>query len=414
VPLLFAFGRRLWDVPTARLAALLLALSPFHLWYSQEARGYTFLILFAVAASLVFLDMVRRGPGPRRALLYAFLTALAVWSNMSALFLWGAQLLTLLFLERPRERRAVLCWLLAMGGGLVAAAPYLLKAAGILAVGRLVPGSAMGQALRGETTFTPLAYPFTAFSFFFGYSLGPSLQELHQPDRMAALRASLPVMLPAALVATVALGAGLLHLRRRQALLIIWIVVPVLAVTLLALRNVKPFNPRYLAVIFPWMLLLAAGGLLALPRRWSMALSAALLGLFLVAVAGDLFNPRYAKADMRGAAALVAGSSTAAEPVLVPVGVPVFAYYFQGPGRIVANWDFRALRTAAEAREFLASHLDGAPSAWLVLSRIWRVDPDGWLPRVLAEDGRILSETRLPGVRILHWQRGGEVLQGGG
>ncbi len=412
VPVIFACGRRLWNAPTARLAALLLALSPFHLWYSQEARGYTFLILFAAAASLVFLDMVRRGPDPRRALLYALLTALAIWSSMTALFLWGAQLLTLLFLERPRGRRAALCWLLAMGGALVAAVPYLLKAAGILAVGRLLPGSATGEALRGETTFTPLAYLFTAYSFFFGYSLGPSLQDLHQPDRLAALRAAWPVVLPASLVATAALGAGLLRLRRRRALLILWIGVPVLAVTWLALRNIKPFNPRYLAVIFPWVLLLAAGGLLALPRRWSMALSAALLGLFLVAVAGDLFNPRYAKADLRGAAAIIADRGSPAEPILVPVAAPVFAYYFRGPGKLVANWDFRILRSAAEAREFLSSRLDEAPSAWLVLSRIWRVDPDGWLPRVLAEDGRILSDTRLPGVRILHWRRGGEVLDG--
>ena len=145
-----------------------------------------------------------------------------------------------------------------------------------------------------------------------------------------------------------------------------------------------------------------------------MALSAALLALFLVAVAGDLFNPRYAKADMRGAAAIVAEHSRPAEPVLIPVAAPIFAYYFQGPGELVANWDFQILRSAAEAREFLSLRLGEAPSAWLVLSRIWRVDPDGWLPRVLAQDGRILSDTQLPGVRILHWRREEEVLEGGG
>lgn len=41
VPLVYALARRLFDQRTALGATLLVALSPFHLWYAQEARMYT-------------------------------------------------------------------------------------------------------------------------------------------------------------------------------------------------------------------------------------------------------------------------------------------------------------------------------------------------------------------------------------
>ncbi len=44
------------------------------------------------------------------------------------------------------------------------------------AVDRMVVGAATGEALRGESTFSLDALPYTVFSFFYGYSLGPSLR----------------------------------------------------------------------------------------------------------------------------------------------------------------------------------------------------------------------------------------------
>ena len=41
IPLIYVLGRSLYDEPTALLAAALTAVSPFHIWYSQEVRMYT-------------------------------------------------------------------------------------------------------------------------------------------------------------------------------------------------------------------------------------------------------------------------------------------------------------------------------------------------------------------------------------
>lgn len=57
IPVFYAATRRLVDRPTAVLAAFLLALSPFHVRFAQEARMYTLLTL-GVAVALYFLARV--------------------------------------------------------------------------------------------------------------------------------------------------------------------------------------------------------------------------------------------------------------------------------------------------------------------------------------------------------------------
>lgn len=60
VPLLYAAGRRLLGVKGALLAAFLLAISPFHIYYSQEARMYGLVTLLGLAT---FYFALRWEPG---------------------------------------------------------------------------------------------------------------------------------------------------------------------------------------------------------------------------------------------------------------------------------------------------------------------------------------------------------------
>jgi mannosyltransferase len=54
VPTLFALGRRLGGAGTGIVAALLQTLSPFHVYYSQEARMYALMIFFTVLSTHFF------------------------------------------------------------------------------------------------------------------------------------------------------------------------------------------------------------------------------------------------------------------------------------------------------------------------------------------------------------------------
>ncbi len=405
VPLLALLGQRLCNGRSARLAALLLAVNPFHLWYSQEARGYAFLMLLATLASLAFLWLASR-PSVGRALLYGGLGLATALSNFSGLFLLMGHALAVPVVVRPRGSRAWGAWLGAWLLIAVVLAPWLLRASDILAVDRLLPGAAGGTPLRGETTFSVFALPYTVYAFFFGFSLGPSLTELHGPGPLAAVRAWWPVLGGAALAILVPLVAGALRLGRRgMVLLALWVLVPAAAVTLLAARNFKPFNPRYLAAVMPLVLLVAAHGLGSLPRRLGRICGFVMLALLLWSLHGYHGDPRYAKEDVRDAAAWIAGRADASDPIMVPVVTHVYHLYHAGPGRIVPFWQVPLLRDEAAARAVLRERMGDAPKGYLVLARSWEIDPDGRLPAALMAEATIAAEAVFPGVRVLEWRR---------
>lgn len=92
VPLLFALGRALGLGRGALWAALLLALSPFHLRYSQEARHYALLASLVLAGWLTLVRALRR-PSAGRWAAYGAAAALALYSHYGALVALASQAL---------------------------------------------------------------------------------------------------------------------------------------------------------------------------------------------------------------------------------------------------------------------------------------------------------------------------------
>ena len=409
VPLFGWLAFRTLGGRAARLALLLFVVNPFHIWYSQEARGYAFLMLLAVVTAHWYLTMLRRGPRFSFALAFGVSGAALVLSNISGVFLLAAMGLTLLAVDRPRGRwsgpRFWGWWAFAFGIAVALAAPWLLKAAGIWAVDRIVPGAGTGAALRGETTFSPLAVPYAVFTFFFGYSLGPSLRELHQPDRLAVLLGYWPVLTAAAAAAGSAVVAGLYRPDRRRVGLVIWIAVPVVLLVALAVRNVKPWNPRYVAVVLPWLVLLAGAGLARLPRWTGLAVATVLTGLTLWSLEGYYWADKYAKADIRGAVAAVSAAQPGSRVVLAPVVTAVYDYYDRGAHVVLGSYGYPPLAGREDAARFLGEQLGGHDFCRVVLAREWYFDPDGHLLPALARIGDLRLEETLPGVRIFTWER---------
>ena len=414
VPLFGLAVTRMLGGKAGRLGVLLLALNPFHVWYSQEARGYAFLILFCVLMALAVGPLVARKAGYRSAFLFSLATAAAVWSNLGGMFLWLGMGVGILLFDFPTSRRRWGTLGVAFGAGLVLVLPWLLKAAGIWAVDRVLPGGGGGEPLRGETTFTLFAWPYTIHTFFYGYSLGPSLRELHQPDRMAVIRNSLPILLAGAVPVGIGLAGGLFRMDRKRALLLVWTIVPVLVLTFLALRNFKPWNPRYVAMSLPWVLALTAYGLSRLPRRVGLVSTVLLTCLTLWSLGGYYWDGRYAKADVRAAAAFLENENADGDPVIVPVVASVFGYYYKGAGEVVATYGMPVLHNAADANEFCSRILGDMPRARVVLAREWYFDPQGHLPLALSRQGHLRLTMSADGVRVFDWENEETAMQNHG
>jgi hypothetical protein len=405
VPLMLRLGSELRDRRTGEWAALLLALNPFHLYYSQEARGYAFLLFFSLAATVVLLRMRRRGPDTGGALAYGVLAGLAVLSNMSGLFLVGAQALGLLLFARPRERRDWAAWALAFGLAGLVAVPWLLQASGFWYVGRLAPGGG-GVVPEGQAGLNPFAYPFAFYSLIYGYSLGPALRELHGADRLGILRDAAPLLAAAGLAVAAPLCYGWTRFRMRLRLeLLLWILLPVACLTVLRLLDVKTFNPRYLATVLPLLLVVTAAAGSALAGRRALLILLPLLGLSCWSIANYHLDARYARDEVGAAAAWISSQARADEPVLVPV-VPGLFELYAGPTLVVRDfWAAGVMDTRVAVAAALDVRLADAASAWLVLCRTGAVDPGHHLAEELAARGVVVARREFPGVEVLHWQR---------
>ena len=103
IPLVYALGRTIRDHRLGIVAALLFAISPFQVWYSQEARGYSLLTLGATSAMLGVAYLLRdpERSGSLRATGWAWLayvlgTTVALLAHNTAVFLpIGANMLML-------------------------------------------------------------------------------------------------------------------------------------------------------------------------------------------------------------------------------------------------------------------------------------------------------------------------------
>ena len=126
VPVLYGLGRVLFHRTVGLISALLLVLSPLHLWYSQEARMYA-LVTFLGACSVYCLLLALRSNAWHLWLGYILSTTMALYTHYYAIFLVLFQSLFMIYLfcaQRSR-RRQVVAWIMAQVLVLVCFSPWM-------------------------------------------------------------------------------------------------------------------------------------------------------------------------------------------------------------------------------------------------------------------------------------------------
>lgn len=101
----FLFGSAVFDRKTGTFAALIAGLSPFYVWYAQEARDYAMLLCLATFSSLLLVLAVRSG----RKLYwsaYAAVALAALYTSYFFLLLFAAQAVYLLIAGRYAPNRS--------------------------------------------------------------------------------------------------------------------------------------------------------------------------------------------------------------------------------------------------------------------------------------------------------------------
>ncbi len=335
VPAIYFLARRLFRGGwIALLAALLLALHPFHLVLARSARSYSLTIFLVTLGAIFFL---RGLDNPRWAnwIAYGFLSAAAVYSHYFAVLIVLAQAISLVFF----------------------------------------PGRLPWKRLLGSLVlFTVLLIPAVAFLLHYGSTANIAWIAPTQKQQVLDLLYSQSLSKARSLTYIVAWTASLVCAFRfsREAawpyrFTAVWLFVPVVLV--LAASIAKPLLvDRYLSVCIPAGVMLAAAGVGTI-ARWRVWLAAILLALILFYsisnVRHTLLRPDYTETWREASAYVLAHAQDGDEVVLLPgLGLPTFDYYREAyQGRLP---DLRFAYSAAEA-------VPNPPpqSVWFVGSVVW-------------------------------------------
>jgi mannosyltransferase len=364
----YLLGKKLMDVRHGLLCSFLLAISPFHIWYSQDARMYSLLILLSTASTLFFVKFLQEKSGWPK-IWWVVTTGLAIYTHYYATFLLfcqGAFFFLFLNKYRPLMRR----FGYSLGIMVVVILPIFFLYFSVGRHGVLLAEGAGGNPLQ------IFSLPYTFFAFSLGYSYGPSVAELHWLTSLAALRPYLIQLVPAALLFSVIFALGLRSLwreRERLVFILLYLMVPIAGGCLVSL--VWPqisYNVRYISIALPPYGLILTRGLLA-PRnrtiRW--VLTGLVVVVTLYSVHNYYYQDKYAKARYRWAAQYV---STHAEEGDIILAAPLkpFTYYYPGPLTV-----HTALWSPTFYRKMIAARIRGSQRAWLVMGREWDRDPEG-------------------------------------
>lgn len=106
IPLLFLIARRIGGVGVGLIAAALLALSPFALFYSTEARAYE-TVVFLITVSMLSLLKASEGDGRRWWVIYVLSSCAAIWAHYTSVFVLSVEGAWALWTQAGRRRQVL-------------------------------------------------------------------------------------------------------------------------------------------------------------------------------------------------------------------------------------------------------------------------------------------------------------------
>jgi mannosyltransferase len=318
LPLLYALARRLLSVEAGLWAALLGAISPFYLWYAQETRMYTWVVVLSLASVYMLLPLLKGRARRRDYAAYAVVTLALLYTHYSGFLLLGFEVIVygLCRLRYGLRRLWGRPWII-----------LIVLVALVVALVPLIPYAWRTFQLRGIFALGYRPLHLILAEAWSSFSLGlrnPVIQPLWQTA----------LFLIVFVVGTVALFLS----RRRETWMVClgYLLLPILLLYALSLVKPNYMNPRHLMVVSPAWELVLAQGLVTLRRRFKPGF---VLGLGCVlALRGwanyEIFTSHSLwKDDIRGAVRYIEERARPGDAIVLHHNVIrlTFDYYYDGP-----------------------------------------------------------------------------------
>ncbi len=380
----YYLGRSVGNRSVGLLAALLVGISPFHIWWSQEVRMYAPAALWATLALWAALRVWDRGRLVDWVAYVLFITAGLYTLYLNVLVLVVVNLAWLwVFWSSDRRRAALVRWMSAQMAVLILFAPWL-----IYAVGRIPTWSAASPVSPNvfvKIYWTVLTTGIPVNVERYGWLTIPTL-----------------VIFVGGLVALMWTGRRDPRLGRNGTLLLLCLFLPTGVLYLLSLpREVffytPPIAPRYLVIFAPAFCVLVAWGMdrLGEGRRWLLGVLA-MIAFVGVAVYGlwQYYPARILEDDYKAVALTLEAYGAGDDAVVLYTDRdwPVFDYHYPGGWLGIPNGQ---RMTSETADHYLSSVWDDHDGIWLVVTPYATInDPQGSIPSWLEARARRIVEHR--------------------
>jgi uncharacterized membrane protein len=402
LPVLYILTTELTSRRIALVSTFVLAISPFHIWYSQEGRMYSQVLFFSLLSSVLLLHAIKRG-GARWWVYYVLVGAAGMYTHVFMAVALLAQFCWVLLYHRGKVA-------VHMGSGTIVVLLFLpwaiflpwvrhfFQAVSERGLGSPAP---VGSHAVFRAGFSWESIPYTFFTYSSGFSLGPTVAELHENRSLRFILQFLPEILLVAIVFGTVLLVGFYALyklfgARATMFCLLALCLPILGTLLYALAPKATYNVRYTVVGFPYFCIFLGVGLNYAFQKYKptgVALLLAMLAISSTSLANDFFDSRYAKEDIRSAVAFWRSVSTG-DPLLsfrsYSAVVQVYLHesekerQFPLGGDVVSNIKLVFAKTEA-------------PSIYILLTRDWRQLKE----REIRSAYGIEYERSYPGVKIL-------------
>jgi len=323
VAAIFRLGAAIGGGATGLISALLLAISPFHIWYSQEARMYALVTFFTLGANYFFVKILR-GDDLRGWFGYAICTLLAIYTHY---FAWLIPLSHFLFLfwHRRALKSVLLKWLIWIAALVFVYLPWIAIVVLAGAQGAYGPNIGWIAPIRWIDPFLTL----------YVFGLGATADLQFPLNYLSALTLLAMLSLPVLQIFTDN------ESKLERELLVHWLFTPLLLVSMISWglsiqQHFSIYMDRYLIVISPAFLILVASGLSSIAQsRKKLATVASIL--ILTSIAFSLYNlylsPEYHREDWREVSRYLEEQALSSDVLIVDPDVHfILTYYF--PGKI--------------------------------------------------------------------------------
>ena len=395
--LFYALVAEFFDRKTGLLAALLLAISPFHVWYSQEARMYAIECMFMLAASLFAVRGLRKNRWWDWCLfgLFEGLTLLSetggIWFVLSFNFAAG-----LIFFFK-RQTGKFWSWVFSQAIAFIEYLPILIN----------VPGAMKS----GDTDWIPPATIAGLFRLVVDFVGG----HYHSVLQGIAVLAVLLILFSAA--ASRLVDDYQMH-PNRYIILVSWLVLPVGISFLISQEYFKVplrdlffapgvyifLNRNLITVMFPLYILIARG-LILTRREIGILVLTSIISLSFIAYIQN--NLKTTKENFRAAASLVSRREMEGDTIVLAPDIleAPFAYYYNDralmrgkPAGIFRDGLIDASRNDRQIS--LQNALEHSHRVWLITSRnIYQGDRKG-ISKEVEAIGEKLDEVHFQEVQV--------------